>query len=201
MKNIKNLLVMLGVLFLSSCSLFSPVKMDSGSSYMLYRSPDYLPKKPMRSASIMVNMPDTNPAYDTTQMAYTTQAYQVAYFSKNSWAETPAEMLEPLIVQTLQKAKYFKTVAAIPFVGRANFLLNTKILILEQDFTRSPSIIRFKLRAQLSNVQTGQVVGTKEFTISQEVRQNTPYGGVIAANAAVAHVLGQLAVFCREQAK
>ena len=36
----------------------------------------------------------------TTQMAYSTEAYQIAYFAKNEWAETPSQMIQPLIVKT-----------------------------------------------------------------------------------------------------
>jgi cholesterol transport system auxiliary component len=176
----------------------SPVKSNNNATYMLFRTPDSLPKKHEHQASIMVQQPFSAPAYDTTQMAYTTMPYKIAYFSQNSWAETPAQMIEPLMVQTLQKSHYFKTVLSTPYVGHYDYLLTTTILMLEQDFLTDPSVMRFKLRAQLSNTTNGRVVATKEFSVTQPVRMNTPYGGVLAANAAVSRVLSQIAIFCQK---
>jgi cholesterol transport system auxiliary component len=199
MMNKKIILLLPFMLLLTSC--LSPVKTDTGATYMLYRVPDCLPKKRMRDASILVAMPNTSSAYDTTQMAYTTRPYQISYYSQNSWAETPAEMIEPLIVHTLQKSRYFRTVVAAPYAGRYQYFLSTRILMLERDFTREPSVIRFKMRAQLSNALTGRVIKTKEFKVEQPTRDCTPYSGVLAANAAVSKVLAGLAIFSRENAR
>jgi cholesterol transport system auxiliary component len=195
----KNIFLIFLAILLTGC--FSPVKTTPNSAYMLFRTPDSLPKKHTRAASILVLTPTASSAYDTTQMAYTTLPYKVSYFSENTWAETPSEMLQPLIVHTLQKSHYFKNVVSAPFVGHYDYLLSTQILILEQDFLHNPSVIRFKLRAQLSNAVTSRVLGTKEFSIVQSVRQNTPYSGVLAANAATSKILSQLAVFCAQHAR
>src|SRR5579862_1068261 len=129
----KKLLLYFTALLLTGC--LSPVKTNTTSNYMLYRVPDYFPKKHERHLSLLVLLPNTSPAYDTTQMAYSSLPYQISYFSQNSWAETPAQMIEPLMVQSLQKSHYFKTVLAAPFVGHYDYLLATQVLILEQDFT------------------------------------------------------------------
>ena len=192
-------LLILAALCLTGC--LSPVKTAPNSTFMLYRVPDCLPKMRHHAGTILVLMPTASPVYDTTQMAYTTLPYRISYFSENSWAETPPQMLEPLIVQTLQRSHYFKTVVSTPFVGHYDYLLSTQVLLLEQDFLQHPSVIRFKVRAQLSNAATNRVLAAQEFHVVQPVRQNTPYGGVLAANAAAAKILEQLAVFSAMNAK
>jgi len=195
----KKIVILCLTILLTGC--LSPVKSNNNETYMLYRTPDALPKKHKHPVSLMVQMPYAVPVYDTTQMAYTTLPYKISYFSQNSWAETPSQMIEPLIVQTLQKAHYFKNVVSAPYVGHYDYLLSTTILMLEQDFLYEPSVVRFKMRAQLSNAATSRVVATKEFSVTQPVRLNSPYGGVLAANAAVSKVLSQLAVFCQKHAR
>src|SRR5262249_9060468 len=99
-KMIRNAIITFGIFLLAGCSFFSPVKTDSPNKYLLNRIPAVVPTKPTRSITLLVFAPETQPIFNTTQMAYTIKPYQIAYFSKNQWAETPTEMLQPLLVQT-----------------------------------------------------------------------------------------------------
>jgi cholesterol transport system auxiliary component len=72
----------------------------------------------------LVLVPETEALYATTQMAYTIQAYQIAYFSENEWAETPSQMIQPLIVETLRHTHYFSEVMSVPDFGRHTFALS-----------------------------------------------------------------------------
>jgi len=61
--------------------------------------PDDVPHEPGRAATLLVLLPEISPAYDTARMAYSVKLYQLAYFRDNEWAETPAQMIQPLLVQ------------------------------------------------------------------------------------------------------
>lgn len=197
MKN-KLILILLCGLSLTGCSMFSPVAVDDSSTYVLTTIPSNIPKHTRNSGTILVMTPDTQPAYNTTHMAYTTKKYQIAYFGRNQWAETPAQMLLPLIVQSLQNTQYYRAVAVSPYMGRAEYLLTTQIIKLQQNFVmRSPSV-EFYLRAQLTRLSSNQVVATKQFTIVTPIREHTPYGGVLAANEATGKLLASLTNFCVE---
>ena len=100
-------------------------------------------------------------------MAYTVRPYQIAYFSRNRWAETPAQMLQPLIVQTLQDTHYFHAVVTAPFIGKYDYSLNTQILELKQDYTYKPAKLKLILRAQLSNTATSHVIATTQYAIEE----------------------------------
>jgi cholesterol transport system auxiliary component len=187
------------VVFFSSCTLFSPVNIDTKKN-VLNNIPLDLRSEKTRPATLLVLEPETAPAYATTQMAYSTQAYQIAYFTKNDWAETPSQMLQPLIVQTLRNTHYFSEVGSPPDFGRHTFVLRSEVLELKQDFTSEPAMLQLAMRISLSRDATNQVVATKELSVSQPMSERNPYAGVVAANEALPKLLRGLAEFVVEKA-
>jgi cholesterol transport system auxiliary component len=196
MRNAKNYLILIATLLLSGCSLLSPVQTEPAATYVLNTIPNHIPARSSHHAILLVSQPDTPPIYNTTQMAYTTKPYQVAFFGHNQWAETPSQMLLPLIIQSLQKTHYFRAVVTPPYVGEYNYLLATQILQLQQNFVRQPNVVEFSLRAQLIKMRSNQIIASKEFTVALPIRQKTPYGGVIATNRATGIILAELTNFC-----
>jgi cholesterol transport system auxiliary component len=188
-----------GVAFFSGCTLFSPVNIDTKKNVLNNIPPD-LRSERTHPATLLVLEPETTPAYATTQMAYSTQAYQIAYFTKNDWAETPSQMIQPLIVQTLRNTRYFSEVLSPPDFGHHTFVLRSEILELKQDFTSEPAMLQLAMRISLSRDATNQVVATKELSVSQPMSERSPYAGVAAANEALPILLRGLAEFVVEKA-
>jgi cholesterol transport system auxiliary component len=188
-----------GVAFFSGCTLFSPVNIDTKKNVLNNIPPD-LRSERTHPATLLVLEPETTPAYATTQMAYSTQAYQIAYFTKNDWAETPSQMIQPLIVQTLRNTRYFSEVLSPPDFGHHTFVLRSEILELKQDFTSEPAMLQLAMRISLSRDATNQVVATKELSVSQPMSERSPYAGVVAANEALPKLLRGLAEFVVEKA-
>lgn len=195
-KLFRNIFLFLSVMTLTSCSLFSPVKTDTINKFLLSKVPTHIPVKRPRNTIILVSMPDSRPVFNTTQMAYTVKPYQISYFSQNQWAEVPAEMFQPLLVQTLQNTHYFKAVVTPPYGGLYNYSLNTQILELTQDFSHRTPMLLMSVRAQIMKTSTNQIIGTQQFSVSLPIPQGTPYGGVFAANQATAMVLEEISKFC-----
>jgi len=187
------------VVFLSGCTLFSPVNIDT-KKYVLNKIPLDLPNEGTHPATLLVLVPDTIPAYATTQIAYSTQAYQIAYFSKNEWAATPSQMIQPLIVKTLRNTHYFSEVLSPPYFGRHTFALHVEILELKQDFTSEPAMLQLAMRIYLSREATNQIVATKELSVREAMPERNPYAGVAAANEAMEKLLRELAKFVIEKA-
>lgn len=182
----------------TSCSILSPVKNDPPSAYMINRVPGAVTQSSSpHGRTVLVLLPDVQPIYNTTKMAYTTKPFSVAYFSKNQWAETPQQMLLPLIVQTLTNTHHYKAVLTPPYGGRYDYVLNTQINQLQQNYTHQPAVLQFSLRAQIVNSTTNTVVATKQFIVYEPIGKGTPYNGVLAANKAVSVALSQLADFCQ----
>lgn len=187
------------LMFASGCTLFSPVNVDTTKN-VLNNIPMGLPSEITHSATLLVLTPETMPAYATTQMAYSTQAYQIAYFTKNEWAETPSQMMQPLIVQTLRNTHFFSEVLSPPSFGHHTFALRIEILELKQDFTSEPAILQLAMRISLAREATNQVVATRELSVSQPMGRRNPYAGVVAANEALPTLLRELAKFVVESA-
>ena len=186
------------VVVFSGCTLFSPVNTDT-KKYVLNNIPVDLPYESAHSATLLVLVSDTVPAYATTQMAYSAQAYQISYFSKSEWAATPAQMIQPLIVKTLRDTHYFSEILSPPYFGRHTFALHIEILELKQDFTAEPAML-LTMRASLSREATNQIVATKELSVREPMLERNPYAGVVAANEAMPKILRELAKFVIETA-
>jgi cholesterol transport system auxiliary component len=184
---------------LSGCTLFSPVNVNTKKN-VLDTIPHDLPTERTHPATLVVLAPETEPAYATTQMAYSTQAYQIGYFAQNEWAETPSQMIQPLIVETLRSTHYFSEVLSPPYFARYTFSLRTEILELKQNFTSEPAILQLTMRAVLSRGATNEVVASTELTVRQPMAGRNPYAGVVAANEAMPILLRELAKFVVEKA-
>lgn len=186
----------LSLVWLVSCSVSVPQQ----KTYVINTVPSVPYKATTRHASLLVLMPQTNSIYNTTSMAYTTYPYQVAYFARNAWADTPAKMLQPLMAQTLQNTHHFHAVLTLP-VGRYSYVLATQVQQLQQDFTVSPSVVRLRIHAQLLSANSNRLIAEQQFSIVKTMPSKNPYGGVIAANQATADFLSQLSEFCLNNMK
>lgn len=191
----RQLFIVMAVSFLlSSCSVFPPMN-QTVTTYTLNSVPHPTIKKAHYRVTLLVTEPEADAFYNSTQIAYTTRPYQIGYFAKNIWAATPAKMLQPLLVQTLQQTRHFFAVSPLLAAGRYDVVLNTEILKLQQDFSQHPSQVHFALRAQLVSAKTNKVIAAQQFSAVELTPENTPYGGVVAANRAVKRVLKQVAEF------
>jgi cholesterol transport system auxiliary component len=133
-------------------------------------------------------------------MVYRDRPHQVAYFGQHEWAETPSQMLHPLVVKTLENTRYFRAVLTPPYTGRYTYALRTEILELTQDFTSQPATLLLSMRLQLTDAAAAHVIATKEISLREPMQQKTPYAGVAAANEATAKALQEVAVFVLEKA-
>jgi cholesterol transport system auxiliary component len=184
---------------LPGCALMSPAQVDTTKS-VLNKLPGELQQQAARSATLLVFPPATKAVYDTTQMAYTTQVYQVEYFSRHEWADTPSQMLQPLLVTTLRRTRAFSGVLMPPHAGRVSYVLRSEIVELLQDFTTQPPTMRLGLRIELSDGTTDRLIASKDIVLSEPMQQKAPEAGVVAANEAVAKALQQVARFVLDKA-
>ncbi|HMC16811.1 MAG TPA: ABC-type transport auxiliary lipoprotein family protein [Albitalea sp.] len=184
---------------LAACALMSPARLESTKA-VLNKLPAQLPQPATRAASVLVFAPETQPVYDTTQMAYTTQAYQVAYFSRHEWAETPSQMVQPLLVSTLRRTGAFSAVLVPPHAGRVSYALRSEIVELVQDFMTRPPTLRLGLHVELRDDASGRVVASKDIVLREPMQQPTPEAGVAAANEALSKALQELVRFVLDKA-
>ena len=107
-------------------------------------------------------------------------------------------MLAPLIAQALEQSGGFRAVVQAPSLAAANLRLETDLVRLQHEFGAKPSRVRLTLRAQLIDVGARRVLASAELEETEAAPSDDPYGGVIAANRALARLLERLAAFCAE---
>lgn len=189
-------LVIVGValLVMQGCLPARPVHVMQ--TYQLNPMPD--PERSARPvyqpvpATLLVSLPKARPGFDTPRMAYLQRSYEVQYFTKNQWTDTPARMLVPPLTQALEQSRIWDAVVVMPSIVRGDYRLDIDNLVLQQEFLQSPSQIHLSLRAQLIDVEEQCVLGTTDFDVLQPAPSDDPYGGVLAANQAAAKLLEQL---------
>jgi cholesterol transport system auxiliary component len=179
--------------WLVGCSLLLPPKSEPVTA-ILDKMPDCVPTEDVRAATLLVRLPETSAAYDTTRMAYSVKAYQLAYFRDNQWAGTPAQMIQPLLVRTLQQTGLFRAILSPPESEIPSYTLRTEILELTQDHTTNPPMLRLRLRLQLFQA-SGRPIASHEIVEQEAMADAVPYAGVVAANDAVAKALRAAAQF------
>lgn len=183
-------------LLLAGCAALQPPRMESPALYLLDARPAASAQRPQRNLVLAVDPPSARPGFDTPQMAYVRQAHKLDYYAKNRWADTPSRMLAPLLLQALEQSGSFRAVLRTNNPIPADLRLDTELIRLQQDFTTQPSRVQLTLRAQLYDLKRRQVLTVREFDAAENAASEDAYGGVIAANRALARVLGQVTDFC-----
>jgi cholesterol transport system auxiliary component len=191
--------VLLACIALPGCAVMVPPE-HAMATALLDQLPSELPPGRRRAQPLLVYPPETRPVYDTTQMAYQERAHQVAYFARNQWGETPSQMLQPLLLRTLERTQAFPAVLVPPYTGSGTPALHTEVAELVQDFTQDAPVLRLTLRVQMVDETSGRVLGTRDIALREAMQEKAPYAGVQAANKAVVQALREIAAFVLEVA-
>ncbi len=152
-----------------------------------YKLSDYgiVPQtKHVGKTSLLVSTPLAASGYDSEQMLYIQKPFEIGAFSKNAWVASPARMLVPLIVQSLQKSKFFFAVTSIPYSDKTQYRLDTQLIEMQQNFLTTPSTLELVIKNVLTNANTNQVMASNLFSYKVPCPIEGPYGGVMAANVA-----------------
>lgn len=181
-------------LFLTGC--FGPPRAEEVKTYLL--DANFPPAAVRRGVVLLVAPPRASPGYDTAAMVYGRGPQELNHFARHRWADAPARMLAPLIVQALEGSGGFAAVVTPPTAARAGLRLDTEVMRLRQDFSRLPSRVEFVLRAQLTDLASGGVVASRTFSATVESERDTPEAGALAANRAVKTVLDELAAWAAQ---
>lgn len=193
----KKSIAFLAALSLSSCvSGYNPPKQYALTA--VNQQP--LAVAPVKT-TLLVSQPNAVLAYQSSNMLYVSQNYQLQPFAKNTWNVPPAEMLFPLITESIQNTHYFSAVIPSPTFAYANWRLDTYVIKLQQDFTHKPSVVELELDATLIDNVKARVIANKRFYIQAVAPSDTPYGGVVAANEACKQLMNELSVWVVNSAR
>ncbi len=192
----RTFLLLVSVLLLAGCTGLSTQPVASQTIYVLEAQRATAPAPVKRNLVLAVSLPQARPGFDTPQMVYVRQPHELNYFVTSRWADTPARMLGPLLVQAMEQTGSFRAVVPAQGTVRADLRLDTELIRLWQDFAAKPSRVQLTLRAQLIDVRGQRVLAVKQFDDVENAASDDAYGGVTATNRVLQRMLDQLADFC-----
>jgi len=184
-------------LTLAGCSLLAPPGAAPPSLFTLAPGLESVAPRDLAAQTIEIAPPGARPGFEGSRMAYVTRPYEIQFFARHQWVEPPARMLAPLLGEALERDGRFRAAQSGESVSSA-LRLETEIVALQQEFTAHPSQVRFALRARLLAGLEHRILATAAFEAVEPSPSEDPYGGVIAANRAVARVLDEVAKWCAE---
>jgi len=185
--------IFLGILL---CVTGCAVKMPPVSTYVLTTPTVMASKAPAQTHYVLLVDPmRADPGYKTSSMIYLTNPGHLREFSRNAWVAPPAQLMMPLMVGHIESKHYFRAVVMQPFTGNTDFRLDTRLVILQQEFIQPVSQVRCVVHAVLTNAKTNQVIASRQFQALVPAPCNNPPSGAAAANQAANLVSEQLAQF------
>ncbi len=136
--------------------------------------------------------------FDGPQIIYVRTPYRLEHYAYHRWVDTPARMLEPLLMRMLEGSGLFSAVVGPDTAVRANLRLDAELLHLQQVFKSDDSKsseVQLALSVSLVDIAQARLIGSRTFSITEPVTDPTPYGSVQAANRATARLLVALRNF------
>jgi cholesterol transport system auxiliary component len=134
-------------------------------------------------------------------MAYLPRRNTVKYYAHSRWADSPAGMLAPALVEALETTGCWRAVVRMPSALPADFRLDTEDLVLEQEFYSRPSKVRIALRATLVDLREPGIRAVRRFDALEDAPSEDAEGGAIAAGRAAEKLLGSIAAWANEAAR
>jgi cholesterol transport system auxiliary component len=147
---------------------------------------------------LLVSQPQAEPGFETQRMVYVKRPYELEYYAVNQWAETPVRMFAPLMVQALNQTGAWHAVIPLPSSLGGDYRLDTHGFLIQQEFIQHPSRVRVMARTQLVDLKESTILSTRAFEVVENATSENPYGGVQAANRAVAGLLDQIGSWLRQ---
>ncbi|MCW5589472.1 MAG: membrane integrity-associated transporter subunit PqiC [Legionellales bacterium] len=194
----KYLMLLMSILLLSGCNLLAPQATSTMNTFTV--APNLaIPVARNLHRSILITTPEAIPELKTEKMAYFQQNWLIQYYTKNRWIAPPAQMLLPIMVDTLNRTHHYRAVVSSPFTGVTEYRLDSQLIRFQRVFYASStaeSEFLITLRAQLVNASSERIIASREISIGVPVNSISPYAGVHAANQAIAQLMQQLAQFC-----
>ena len=191
----------LSVLVLSGCGpsfLQSPAAPPT-HTYLLEWQGTAGKKGAANAPNLLVSPVLAAPGFDGSDMAYMRTPHEIEYFARHRWVDSPARMLEPLLVRAAAQSGLFSSVIEAGTGTRADLRLDSRLLHLQQVCRLNPSELQLALRVSLVEVASARLIASRVLSVSEPIAERSPYAGVEAANRAVDRLLKELQQFLATQ--
>lgn len=144
-----------------------------------------------------VTAPVPAPGFGSSRMIYRREQHRLEHFAYTEWAATPSRMIEPLLIQAMERTGEFATVMTAPAPVKPRIRLEASQLKVLQVFDAAGSHARLELRVQMLDPRRRTLLGARTLSASAPATAD-PAGGVAAANVALGRVLDELSRFAAD---
>lgn len=165
------------LIVISSCSIFSPVKDDKLSHYIIKVdgvkvNKEYCVYKASNDVLQLTPMSALAP-FGRTKMYYTNRSYKLEAYAYHKWSTSPAEMIQQSLQTSLMGSCLFKDIVlsevnTIP----ASYRLNTRILSIKQVINTKTSVVIVEVLAQYIDNTTNNLISSNVFKETSEQYAN-----------------------------
>ncbi|MGE0082472.1 MAG: ABC-type transport auxiliary lipoprotein family protein [Thiohalomonadaceae bacterium] len=141
---------------------------------------------------LLINSPRAVPGFATSGFAYRQSDARIQYFAYHRWSDSPARMLQPLLVSAAERSKLFSGVITPGAPVQGDVRLDSEVVDLSQRFDDGSSEVRFAVRVRLYGQE--RLLAGETFEATESAEPN-PQSGIEAANRASAKVLERIIRF------
>lgn len=198
MKRAPQLLLVMAVSLLGGCNALGALSNPQAITWFALQTypalPDTAPgKTPLRlPLTLVVAQADSNPFYNSTQIAYSRSDIARAYYQFAAWTERPAKRVTTLASTKLRTSGHFAQVASQTDGIIGDLELNLRLEELYHDATSTPQQGRISLTAVLIDLRNRQLVARKTFAAGAEVQVSDATNAVRAISRATDQALNEL---------
>jgi len=183
---LRTLLIAFPLIVLTACSVpFLSTQNEVPRVYLLEWEPPKPPRFNPEGPSIQVMPLRAAPGANSDAIVYMRTPHQLEQYGRHRWADTPARMLEPLLVRALESSGLFSVVAGPDNRVRTDLRLECKLIRLQQVFDGEQSRVVITLRINVVKNRRSQLIASRMIEVSEPVAEATPYDAVRAANRAL----------------
>jgi cholesterol transport system auxiliary component len=190
-------LAFLAIVALGCAGMFRSKDQQPMQNYV-FSPRQFVQSAPTSSHLVLLVSSVQSVGYDARHMAYSMRPYERTFYAFSQWADTPPRLIQPLVVQTMEASGYFRAVIESSSSSPADVRLDLDLLVLQHEYDSTWSQGRMVIRAQLNDLETNGILGTRIFESTAPAPMETPYGGVLALNVTLENILGELVVWVAE---
>ncbi|MBI5040909.1 MAG: membrane integrity-associated transporter subunit PqiC [Gammaproteobacteria bacterium] len=114
----------------------------------------------MSGPTLLIGQPQVRADLNTPRMAYRQQDYTLRYYARSRWADTPAQLLLPGLIESFEASGRFAAVLRAGSPATPHLRLDTEVLEFSQDYRVQPSRFQIRLRAQLIDLSTRRILAS-----------------------------------------
>lgn len=166
MKKILTVSILMLVLIMSSCSLFSssaPVK----QYYQIYYKPAKTEGKKI-SGTVRVRTFDVDKIYRRHNIVYRKSMYEMYYYNTQFWASKPGDMITDVFARHLAETELFSDVI-LELERRPDYVLTGRVLALDEVQSGEKTYARVSIVFELKDYKTDRSIISHSFEERKEV--------------------------------